>query len=349
MRQVSPGFLDAWRNGGTRVSRVSVARSWGSPWTVVDHTGFDINGRRGPQIVARYSGTVDLAPTVDTALLSTRGGWIRVESGFVVAGEWEMVPVATMRIYEVDRSRAGAMQVTAHSVERVLESARFLQPTSYDAGYGIGILKRLLAAGGVDVAVLTKKDRWVPRMTIELERWGDGVRAIETALDVEVWADPLGHLVVGDPSFVTDLAVLENVPVVDWTQSETAENVPSGVIVEGASVTTGDTSAVVRGTAVDDNPTSDTYYLGPYGLVVPTPIRNELMTSNEMCLAAAQTYLRNMRGKGKTLTLSGLPMHALEPGDVVTAEVDGELVRYIADHITYRNRGPQGLEARTDE
>lgn len=87
-------------------------------------------------------------------------------------------------------------------------------------------------------------------------------------------------------------------------------------------IVTGESSAndvPARGTAIDDDPSSPTYYLGPYGTVtyrVTTP----LVSDDNQAFTMAQALLRRKKGATETVEMDVVPNSALEPGDVVGVE-----------------------------
>lgn len=72
-----------------------------------------------------------------------------------------------------------------------------------------------------------------------------------------------------------------------------------------------------RAVATDDDPTSPTYYFGPFGRK-PLHLASEFLTSNAQALTMATAQLRKTLGIAQTLGLSVVPNPALEPGDVAS-------------------------------
>lgn len=89
------------------------------------------------------------------------------------------------------------------------------------------------------------------------------------------------------------------------------------VIVYGESV---DNTVPVQAVAFDNDPSSPTYYLGPYG-IVSTTFQSPLITTTAQAQAAANALLLAVKGASENVALTVVPNPALEPGDVVTVEV----------------------------
>lgn len=72
----------------------------------------------------------------------------------------------------------------------------------------------------------------------------------------------------------------------------------------------------VRAVAVDDDPASPTYFLGPYGTVTLF-VRSPMILTAEQAQDAADALLRRVKGATEAVEVTAVPMPALEPGDVV--------------------------------
>jgi hypothetical protein len=87
-------------------------------------------------------------------------------------------------------------------------------------------------------------------------------------------------------------------------------------------IATGENSAAdnpVRGEAVDNNPTSPTYYYGPYGQV-PTFFRSPYIMTTSQAQQVAEARLRQVIGISSSINFIITPNPALEGGDVIHLE-----------------------------
>lgn len=115
------------------------------------------------------------------------------------------------------------------------------------------------------------------------------------------------------------------------TRRVTDENTYNKVVVTGEG---SGNEVPVRAVAIDDDPASPTYYLGPYGTVT-LRITNSLVLTTEQAQDAADAALLRVKGATEAVELEAVPMPALEPGDVVTvtrgrSKVEG---RFLIDNI----------------
>lgn len=76
-------------------------------------------------------------------------------------------------------------------------------------------------------------------------------------------------------------------------------------------------AAVYRGVATDSEPTSPTYYFGPFGRK-PRFFASEFIASDAQAQSAAQSILNANLGIARSVSLDAVPNPALEPGDAIT-------------------------------
>ncbi len=77
----------------------------------------------------------------------------------------------------------------------------------------------------------------------------------------------------------------------------------------------------MRAQAYDSDPSSPTYYLGPFGMR-PLLITTDDAATAADCQALADTTLRRVSGADQELTITSVPVPFLTPGDRVRV-VDG--------------------------
>jgi hypothetical protein len=93
-----------------------------------------------------------------------------------------------------------------------------------------------------------------------------------------------------------------------------SDGVYNAVLARGENTETN--SPPVSALAVDDDPTSPTYWEGPFGHR-PLFYTSSTLTSQAAALSAAKLKLRAAKAPNATGDLSSLPNPALEPGDVL--------------------------------
>lgn len=101
--------------------------------------------------------------------------------------------------------------------------------------------------------------------------------------------------------------------LIDVTRKITRENVYNGVVVTGSA---DGENPQPFGFASDDNPSSRTYYGGPFGKQVKR-VDNSNLTTEEDCINAAIAELRNSTGLQRSVDFETYGNPAMDPGDIV--------------------------------
>lgn len=148
--------------------------------------------------------------------------------------------------------------------------------------------------------------------------WADA-QGLATAIGMELYTDSRGVFTLReepDPDVGTavwELTDQSRPTITALSRRISDQDVYNRVVViaEGSQV-----ASPIRAVAQDDDPTSPTYVLGPYGTVT-TELRSSMITSQEQADEAAQAYLRRVKGLTEAVDLSFIPMPALEPGHIV--------------------------------
>lgn len=100
------------------------------------------------------------------------------------------------------------------------------------------------------------------------------------------------------------------------------------------------------GFAVDDNPSSATYYGGRFGKADLRIERQEL-TSNGQCASYAIAQLRNSTGLAKSISLESLSNPALDAGDTILVRYpDGTEELHLVDGLTFTESGAMSVDTR---
>jgi hypothetical protein len=101
--------------------------------------------------------------------------------------------------------------------------------------------------------------------------------------------------------------------VAEATRDLSSDQTFNDIVVVGQSTSTQNPFSAE---AYDDNPSSPTYILGPYGRVAQRLTFSQI-TSQDQAQDTAQAALNASLGAADTVTLTCVPMPALEPGDIV--------------------------------
>lgn len=117
----------------------------------------------------------------------------------------------------------------------------------------------------------------------------------------------------------------------------------NGVLVEGQNTAA---DAPVSALVYDADPTSPTYWNGPFGHVVRIE-QSAAVTSVTQAQQAAQSFLDHRLGLTRSLVLTTAPNPALEAGDVINVRFqDGRDERHVIDAL-HLDLGPEGSQSLT--
>jgi hypothetical protein len=225
----------------------------------------------------------------------------------------------------------GAQSIKVHVIDLSGSIKRnvWAQPFTLPSGMNYGdaaramVLNRLPSQTDFSIAstqVVT------PLLVYGLTQGGDpwqDIQDLATAIGFEAFFDASGVFTfrpvpdpnVGDPVWVFDED--SNPLVSEATRELSSEQTFNHVIVVGQSTSS---SNAVSAEAFDNNPSSPTYILGPYGEVTER-LTFSLITTQDQAQATADALLNNSLGGADTVTITCVPMPALEPGDIVKIHV----------------------------
>ncbi|MER7794911.1 DUF5047 domain-containing protein [Streptomyces sp. NPDC097640] len=290
------------------------------------HVGGSVTVDRGQVTRRTCSVTVSdtgLIPRTAADKLSVYGAQLRISCGVEHAdGSRELVPVGLFRIDQVSGDAdEGPVTISGKSLEAVVADDKFTAPTKV-SGTAVGAVTSLIQASLPAAMVVTRAtDATIGPRTYDTEgdRWA-AVAECAAAIGAEVYCDPDGVFIV------SELPDLLAVPPV-WTVSAgeggayisanrgmSLDGVYNGVLARGEN-TEADTPPV-SALVVDDDPTSPTYWDGPFGHR-PTFYSSATLTSVNACTSAATLKLRAAKAPNASADITSLPNPALEPGDVI--------------------------------
>jgi hypothetical protein len=149
--------------------------------------------------------------------------------------------------------------------------------------------------------------------------WQD-VQDLGTAIGYEAFFDPNGTLrfkAIADPALTPSVWTVSdaaNPVMVSYTRSISDSTTYNYVVCSGESTSN---TVPVYAVAFDNDPSSPTYYLGPYNVVTTTFI-SAMITTTAQAQQAADALLLVVKGASETVQITMVPNPALEPGDVIT-------------------------------
>lgn len=299
------------------------------------HTGGSVTVDRGSTV--RRTCAVTLA---DTALIprtaadkvSVYGAKLRIKRGIMFPdGSVETVPLGQFRIDEVEGDPdEGPVTISGKGLEQIVADDRFTAPYSTRGGTAaVTAITGLIQAsipGAVVVNRATDATLGTRTWDKEADRWAAAVECA-TAIGAELYCDADGQFIIAELPDLLTAPIAWQVDagpggaLISASRSFSREGMYNVVVATGEN--TEDNVAPVSYTAMDDDPSSPTYYLGPFGRVPKFYNSATLITSGQ-CTSAATKLLRDAVKPNATADITSLPNPLLEPGDVIrVAYADG--------------------------
>lgn len=259
------------------------------PSSPLGPAGFELFVERG---IHFPDGTTEMVPLGVFGIQDSDVDWIDLTTGIDAVDRSQRVSDAK---FEVDYT-------PTEGVDQSLNVAAIVADVFPDIAYDLEDPSELVPAGLVYEA---EEDRW------------DIVQDICTSTGFEAFFDGLGRLVFRrelDARSVDPMLVVSDTTVIvsgstRWSRRPSHNK----AIVTGTNT---EFDVTYRGVAVDNSPTSPSYYSGRFG---PKPFFHfsPHVVSNASAVNAAKAILRAKQGVAMSLDFSLVPNPALEPGDVV--------------------------------
>ncbi len=277
-----------------------------------------------------------LAPVDTDSLLVPYGTELRPYRGVRYSptpefprGETEVLPLGVFRLSKasVNDSTGGSVdiQLEAFDLSRTVARDKFVSPYVIATGTNIiDAIKAILARTFPDLsydAISTTRTTTAPRLyDVGDDPWS-AVTGLALSLGCDIYFDVEGWVVIAPPVDIdalpsADFTYIEGQQcrMLDLSRVWTDEPGFNGIVLTGESP--GDELPPVRAVAWDEEPTSATYHLGPYG-EVPQFITDQLIKTTEEAQATADQLLRNLLGFSEQLSITGIVNPAYEAGAVV--------------------------------
>jgi kumamolisin len=172
------------------------------------------------------------------------------------------------------------------------------------------------------------------------DRW-DAINSLAKAIGVVVHNDRFGRFVVrptpvgGSPVWTFDTGV--NGVMVDASTSYSRDDMFNAVAIRWDNPN-GSNGLVYL---VDSEPTSPTYYDGPFGRKPRPEETLDTVSNGTQALAAATRTLAEVKGLSRTVNLTSVRNYLVEATDTVAAAyADGTVEEHIIDGLTFDLAGP---------
>lgn len=338
MYPVSDLFLQTLRDSHAIEHRVDAYRAGVLTLANVPISDGSVNVDSGSQI--RRTLSLKIAdPALDPgndpdAVLAPYGAELHVRTGIRFPnGTIEWVPLGWFRVEQVAISSSDTLALSASDRAAYIKDARFSVLASVTSNTIPTEIARLIttARPGTVVDDLTGSTAATPNVFWEQERW-PAINDLADAIGADVYFTPEGDAVIAPVPAIDDPPVWwvdagETGVMIESATETTREGTYNAVIASGEAAET----APVTATVVDDNPSSPTYYDGPFGKK-PYFYTSPFITTTAQATSAAQAILDRVRGMSRQLTLTSVPNPALEGGDVIRVRfADGSVETHLVD------------------
>ena len=272
-------------------------------------------------------------------------------------GDSEEVSLGVFDIYDCDTIDSGENMVTqlrAFDFSKRIQRARLERNYSVSMGtrYDTAIANLVnFAWSGVDLA-FDDVDILTPDLVFGAS--GDQVggdpwkyaQDMAAAVGHELFFDIQGFCVLqpvpshDDPE-VWEYAEGSEATMLHLTKRIRKENTYNKVIATGEN---SGSDNPVRGEAIDDDPTSPTYYYGPYG-TVPTFFRSSYIRTTEQAQQVAEARLRQVKGATESIQITATPNPAHEVGDTVRVKREKSRVdsKFVIDSFNVNLSAQQSM------
>lgn len=331
MLPVSDAFLAAVRSSHKAVFSARLCDPPGQ--TGVTPTGTDLAILGGSVTLdgdADVRATLDLEvaeawpTTLDADHLTPYGAEVFITRGLELGnGSVQRAPLGYFRLTAVDQDDAPFGPLSLSGMDRMagVVDARFEAPIQFapSSTYG-AVLEELVfdVYPGATIEWDDATDAEVIGRTVvgEEDRYALVRDLAESAGKIAFW-DYRGVLVVKTPPDATSPVWEANAGrggvLVGLARGLGREGVYNAVVATGEAL---DDTAPAYGVAYDLDPTSPTYWLGPFGKV-PRFYNSPLLTTDLQATLAAETLLAQTTGLPYVVDFSQIPNPALEPFDPV--------------------------------
>lgn len=280
---------------------------------------FDRTAARLANLSAGFADPFRL-PLSASDLYTPFGYEVRIWRGVYVGSTPELLPLGTFPIQSsyIDGVTL-ATDINAEDRSRLVSDARFEDDYQIAAGTNyVTAITNLISAGVTGLEYLFPSTTFTtPLLTFAAQddRW-EAAQGMASSLGNEIYFDGLGRCCMRpEPTFADN-------PVA--TIAEGSNLVAAGIGLDRAGAynrviatsSNASLTAQYRGVATDDDPSSPTYYYGPFGKK-PRFYASPFLASTAQCESAATAVLNAGLGVASSLSLVALPDPRQEPSDVV--------------------------------
>jgi hypothetical protein len=293
----------------------------------LEHIGGSVTVDRSQAIRRTCTVTVadsSLIPRTPAGQLATYGARLRISRGVEYGNpnDTELVPLGVFRLDSVDGDvTEGPVTLQGKGLEAVVADDKFTAPYAVSGtvvGAVTALIQRSLPTADV-ISLIVDQPIGSRVFDVEADPWA-GAQEVAAAAGAEVYANQDGVFVISTlPDLLTTAPVwaveaTEGGVYISGNRAMTSDGVYNAVLARGEN--TSENAPPVSYLAVDSDPTSPTYWSGPYGHR-PMFYSSSTLTTTNACAQAANLKLAAARAPNASGDISALPNPALEPGDVI--------------------------------
>ncbi|MFF9309882.1 DUF5047 domain-containing protein [Streptomyces sp. NPDC014748] len=293
----------------------------------LDHTGGSVTVDRAQAIRRTCTVTVadpSLIPRTPADQLATYGARLRISRGvdYGDGSQPELVPLGVFRLDSIDGDVSdGPVTLQGKDLSACIADDKLTAPWTA-TGTVVGAITTLIQRSLPDADIISRiTDAPIGSRTydVQADPWA-ACQEIAAAAGAEVYCTADGSFIIATlPDILTTPPVwaveaVEGGVYISAGRAMTADKVCNGVLASGENAA--DNVPPVSYLAVDNDPTSPTYWSGPFGRR-PDFYSSSTLTTVTACQQAANLRLQLMRAPNASGDLKSLPNPALEPGDVI--------------------------------
>lgn len=323
MRSATAGFANVIAGSHQVAVRVDVMYNRAVVFEGLPITGGQITYDRSAARLARL--TLEVAdplrlPVSSSDILTPFGYELLVWRGVMVSGVAELLPLG---VFPIQTSAVDGVtllsSISAEDRSRLVSDARFEDDYQVAAGTNYATaIGDMISDGVTGLEYLFPSTTFTtPLLTFaaQEDRWDAAVKMAKS-IGNEILFDGLGRCVMRpEPTFDSEpvAAISEGVNMTSINVALDRSTAYNRVIAAGQNSSLDE---VYRGVATDENPSSPTYYGGPFGKR-PRFFYSEFIASDEQATRAAASILAANIGVADSVQYSMVPDPRLECSDVV--------------------------------
>lgn len=290
---------------------------------------------------AEVRGTLDLVTSQAwDSLLTPYGNEIFVQRGIQYGqGDTELVSQGYFRIQTADQDDApdGMVRITGLDRMSAIAGVKVLNPIQFNSTDTVGTFVSTLFSDVYPSITIQWDDstntQQIGRQIIVDDDRYPFIEELLTSYGKIFYFDYRGFLIIKSPpdpsTSVFDVNYGKDGVLLNLKRRLTREGVFNGVRASGQGV---DGSAPVFATAIDNNPSSLTYWYGTFGKVVEY-FESPFLNTNGQCLTAAQSLLTQRKGLPYSASFRAVPNPALEVYDCIRVSTKSAMEMHVLDTI----------------